>query len=176
MMRTAMITPLPSFFDFLWWDSCFSCGRGNGSGSTSAEGWCGGVNNGFDVQGHCVSAVCVGGLAESSDVRGDLDKGRILNTFLAQCLDFGVEDLSTRSVPVSARSRETSDMADQLDGRPITLLHLCGLWLNDLWWPLDINLKFPVGFHSLNLRNCDHTHIRPSCVKRSIFQDQTVAL
>lgn len=41
---------------------------------------------------------------------------------------------------------------------------------------LDINLKFPVGFHSLNLRNCDHTHIRPSCVKRSIFQDQTVAL
>lgn len=51
---------------------------------------------GFDVQGHCVSAVCVGGLAESSDVRGDLDKGRILNTFLAQCLDFGVEDLAQK--------------------------------------------------------------------------------
>lgn len=48
---------------------------------------------GFDVEGQRVSAVLVGGVAESSDVRADLDTDHTLDSPLSLLLGHRLEDL-----------------------------------------------------------------------------------
>ncbi len=60
---------------------------------------------GFDVEGHRVGPVLVGGIAESGDVRGDLDANHTLNAVFRLCLGYFVEDLAQNKTH-SLRHRE----------------------------------------------------------------------
>lgn len=51
---------------------------------------------GFDVEGHRVSAVLAGGIAESSDVRSDIDTDHTLNARLSLLFRCRLEDLARR--------------------------------------------------------------------------------
>lgn len=64
---------------------------------------------GFDVEGHHVAAVLVGGIAKSSDVRGDLDTDHTLNDLLSLFLGCCLEDLAQKyKVKETAESRSAS--------------------------------------------------------------------